>query len=163
MKPFEAVSFLSTVAKQKATPSGVVFLFGQCLRRRDANHVRSSRWLLHRPVQKLVDTFILVLQCKTRMQANPSVSTTSSRTLYRSRRRFLFQSKRHLSLIPSLLSKPNPLRWASVWFLVRNGKPRQQLFPAFFALELFSRIHRCQRQFFGNCLDSSPCFPDFRR
>ena len=50
--------------------------------------MRSSRWLLHRPVQKLVDTFILVLRCKTRMQANPSVSTTSSRTSYRSRRLF---------------------------------------------------------------------------
>ena len=35
--------------------------------------------------------------------SNPPSSTTSSRTAYRSRRRFLFQSKRHLSLIPSLL------------------------------------------------------------
>ena len=40
--------------------------------------------------------------------------TTSSRTAYRSRRLFY---KSHRSLIPSLLlSKPNPLRWASVWF-----------------------------------------------
>ena len=38
-----------------------------------------------------------------RRKANPPSSTTSSRTAYRSRRRFLFQSKRHLSLIPSLL------------------------------------------------------------
>ena len=42
--------------------------------------------------------------------------STSSRTAYRSRRRFLFQSKRHRSFTPSLLlSKPNPLRWAPVW------------------------------------------------
>ncbi len=40
---------------------------------------------------------------------NPVGRTTSSRTLYRSRRRFLFQSKRHLSLTPSLLlSKSKP-------------------------------------------------------
>ena len=40
---------------------------------------------------------------------------TSSRTAYRSRRRFLFQSKCHLSLIPLLLlSESNPLHWASI-------------------------------------------------
>ena len=41
-------------------------------------------------------------------------SATSSRTAYRSRRLFY---KSHRSLIPSLLlSKPDPLRWAPVWF-----------------------------------------------
>ncbi|MDD7538020.1 MAG: hypothetical protein PUJ93_03425, partial [Oscillospiraceae bacterium] len=36
---------------------------------------------------------------------------------YRSRRRFLFQSKRHLSFTPSLLlSKSQPLRWVVIWF-----------------------------------------------
>ena len=40
--------------------------------------------------------------------------STSSRTAYRSRRLFY---KSHRSLIPSLLlSKPDPLRWAPVWF-----------------------------------------------
>ena len=43
-------------------------------------------------------------------------SSTSSRTAYRSRRRFLFQSKRHRSFTPSLLlAKPQPLRRAPVW------------------------------------------------
>ena len=49
--------------------------------------------------------------------------TTSSRTAYRSRRRFLFQSKRHLSLIPSLLlSKSQTLRWFAIWFWARALK-----------------------------------------
>ena len=49
--------------------------------------------------------------------SNPSVSTTSSRTSYRSRRLFILKS--YHSFIPSrLLSKPNPLRWASIWFWV---------------------------------------------
>ena len=44
-----------------------------------------------------------------RRRASPPLSTTSSRTSYRSRRRFLFQSQRHLSLTPSLLlSKSKP-------------------------------------------------------
>ena len=44
--------------------------------------------------------------------------TTSSRTAYRSRRLFY---KSHLSRIPSLLlSKPNPLHWASVWFWLQT-------------------------------------------
>ena len=43
--------------------------------------------------------------------------STSSRTSYRSRRLFI---KSHRSFIPSLLlSKPNPLRWASVWLWVQ--------------------------------------------
>ena len=43
-----------------------------------------------------------------------SAQNTSSRTAYRSRRLFY---KSHRSLIPSLLlSKPDPLRWAPVWF-----------------------------------------------
>jgi len=41
--------------------------------------------------------------------------TAPSRTSYRSRRHFLFQSKRRLSFTPSLLlSESNPLRWASI-------------------------------------------------
>ena len=40
----------------------------------------------------------------------------SSRTSYRSRQRILFQSKCCRSFTPSLLlSKSNPLRWASIW------------------------------------------------
>ena len=47
-----------------------------------------------------------------RVGSSPTTGTTSSRTAYRSRRRFLFQSKRHLSLIPSfLLSDRDSLRW----------------------------------------------------
>ena len=43
----------------------------------------------------------------------PSSAPASSRTTYRSRRRFLFQSKRRLSLASSLLlSSPDPLRGA---------------------------------------------------
>ena len=38
-----------------------------------------------------------------RVGSSPTTGTTSSRTSYRSRRRFLFQSKRHLSFTPSLL------------------------------------------------------------
>ena len=42
--------------------------------------------------------------------------TTSSRTAHRSRRRFLFPSKRHRSFTPSLLlSNCDPLRWARSW------------------------------------------------
>ena len=45
-----------------------------------------------------------------------TVPSTSSRTTYRSRRRFLFQSKRRRSFTPSLLlSKPQPLCWVAVW------------------------------------------------
>ena len=49
--------------------------------------------------------------------SNPSFrATTSSRTSYRSRRRFFVPNKRHRSFTPSLLlSKLNPLRWASIW------------------------------------------------
>ena len=44
-----------------------------------------------------------------------TVPSTSSRTSYRSRRRFLFQGKRHRSFTPSLLlSDRDPLRWAAV-------------------------------------------------
>ena len=51
------------------------------------------------------------------------------RTTYRSRRRFFFQNKRHLSLTSSLLlSKLNPLRWASIW--VFFCKVRSTTFPA---------------------------------
>ena len=47
----------------------------------------------------------------------PFVSTTSLRTAYRSQRLFI---KSHFSLILSqLLSKPNPLGWASIWFWVQ--------------------------------------------
>ena len=46
-------------------------------------------------------------------------STTSSRTAYRSRRLFI---KSHRSFIPALLlSKSNPLHWASIW-LGREAK-----------------------------------------
>ena len=52
------------------------------------------------------------------VRRRPTTGTTSSRTSYRSQRRFLFQSKRHRSFTPSLLlSKSNPLRWASIWGL----------------------------------------------
>ena len=51
-----------------------------------------------------------------RPSSNLGGTSTSSRTAYRSRRRFLFPSKRHRSLTPSLLlSKPQPLRWVAVW------------------------------------------------
>ena len=44
-----------------------------------------------------------------RAGSSPASRTTSSRTSYRSRRRFLFQSKRRLSFTPSLLlSKSKP-------------------------------------------------------
>ncbi len=50
----------------------------------------------------------------------PPLRPSSSRTSYRSQRRFLFESKRRLSLTPSLLlSRSNPLRRASIWFGVR--------------------------------------------
>ena len=49
-----------------------------------------------------------------RAGSSPATGTTSPRTSYRSRRLFC---KSHLSLILSrLLSKSNPLRWASIWF-----------------------------------------------
>ncbi len=49
--------------------------------------------------------------------SNPSVSTTSSQALYRLRRLFMLCIKSHLALTPLLLlSKSNPLRWASIWF-----------------------------------------------
>ena len=44
-----------------------------------------------------------ILWCLHRAGSSPATGTTSSRTAYRSRRRFIFQSKRHLSLIPSLI------------------------------------------------------------
>ena len=50
-----------------------------------------------------------------RTGSSPVTGTTSSRTAYRSRRRFLFPSKRHRSFTPSLLlSKSKPLRWVSI-------------------------------------------------
>ena len=59
----------------------------------------------------------------------PSPAPASSRTSYRSRRRFFFQNNRHLSLTSSLLlSKLNPLRWASIW--VFFCKVRSTSFPA---------------------------------
>ena len=42
--------------------------------------------------------------------SSPATRTTSSRTAYRSRRRFLFQSKRRLSFTPSLLLTPQSRR-----------------------------------------------------
>ena len=51
-----------------------------------------------------------------RPSSNLGGTSTSSRTAYRSRRRFLFPSKRHRSFTPSLLlSKLQPLRWVAVW------------------------------------------------
>ena len=59
----------------------------------------------------------------------PSPAPASSRTSYRSRRRFFVPNKRHLSLTSSLLlSKLNPLRWASIW--VFFCKVRSTSFPA---------------------------------
>ncbi len=47
----------------------------------------------------------------------PPPPPASPRTPYRSRRLFMLRRKSRLSLISSrLLSKPNPLCWASVWF-----------------------------------------------
>ena len=49
---------------------------------------------------------------------------TSEQTPYRLRRLFMLRIKSHLALIPLLLlSKPNPLRWASVW-LEKAWRPR---------------------------------------
>ena len=49
--------------------------------------------------------------------SNPSVSTMSSQALYRLRRLFMLCFKSRLALTPLLLlSKSNPLRWASIWF-----------------------------------------------
>ena len=49
--------------------------------------------------------------------SNPSVSTTSEQALYRLLRLFY---KSQSALMPLLLlSKPNPLRWASIWFWVQ--------------------------------------------
>ena len=60
-----------------------------------------------------------ILRTSWRVQV-PPCRTTSSRTTYRSRRRFL----RHRSFTPSLLlSKSNPLRWASIWFFCFMGIP----------------------------------------
>ena len=71
-----------------------------------------------------------------------STLPTSSRTLYRSRRRFLFQSKRHLSLTPSLLlSNCDPLRWARSWFPSGKNEYAPDRFPVghvFIVLEWFS-------------------------
>ena len=51
-----------------------------------------------------------------------ATGTTSPRTTYRSRRLFC---KSHFSLILSrLLSKSNPLRWASIWYWVQIRKSR---------------------------------------
>ena len=56
----------------------------------------------------------------------PRSGVSSLRTAYRSRRRFLFQSKRPLSLTPSqLLPKSDPLRWAPILFF----RIRKQLRP----------------------------------
>ena len=48
--------------------------------------------------------------------SNPALSATSSQALYRLRRLFMLRIKSHLVLTPLLLlSKSNPLRWASIW------------------------------------------------
>ena len=60
----------------------------------------------------------------------PPPAPASSRTAYRSRRRFFVPNKRHLSLTSSLLlSKLNPLRWASIWGFI-SRKVRSASFPA---------------------------------
>ena len=105
----------------------------------------------------------------------PSPAPASSRTSYRSRRRFFVPNKRHLSLTPSLLlSKLNPLRWASIWgfpfsrtsyrsrrrFFFQNNRHRSftssllllQIEPAALGFNLgfsFSRTaYRSRRRFF---------------
>ena len=51
--------------------------------------------------------------------SNPVGHTTSSQASYRLRRLFMLCVKSHLALTPLLLlSKSNPLRWASIWFSV---------------------------------------------
>ena len=53
------------------------------------------------------------------------------RTSYRLRRRFFVPNKRHRALTPLLLlSKLNPLRWASIWVFYFWGKVRSASFPA---------------------------------
>ena len=74
------------------------------------------------------------------------------RTAYRSRRRFFVPNKRHLSLTSSLLlSKLNPLRWASIWgHTTAKVKLRSRLASEFFIRRgrfgLRSSTGGCQRR-----------------
>ena len=68
---------------------------------------------------ELVDSEDLGSSAKWRVGSSPTTRTTSSRTSYRSRRLFILKS--HRSFTTSLLlSESNPLRWASIRFLVRT-------------------------------------------
>ena len=51
---WKAASLVERLAKNPASPFGPAGF----LSNRDSNHVRKPRWGFHRPVQKLVDTFI---------------------------------------------------------------------------------------------------------
>ena len=76
-----------------------------------------NKYLTHAGVRELVDVLDSKSSAARRAGSSPATGTTSSRTSYRSRRRFLFQSKRRLSFTPSLLlSNCAPLRWARSWF-----------------------------------------------
>ena len=76
-----------------------------------------NKYLTHAGVMELVDVLDSKSSAARRAGSSPATGTTSSRTSYRSRRRFLFQSKRRLSFTPSLfLSNCAPLRWARSWF-----------------------------------------------
>ena len=77
------------------------------------NHYNESSVIHFRVWRSLVSRLVRVQET---VGSNPATRTTSSRTAYRSRRRFLFPSKRHRSFTPSLLlSKPQPLCWVAVW------------------------------------------------
>ena len=99
------------------------FSFGET-EKRDSNHVRTCRRHVREPVRTPVNTFIFrtawflfqVRRPLRKMQANPFFSATSSQAAYRLRRLFMLRIKSHLALISLLLlSKSNPLRWASIW------------------------------------------------
>ena len=98
------------------------FSFGET-EKRDSNHVRTCRRHVREPVRTPVNTFIFrtawflfqVRRPLRKMQANPFFSATSSQAAYRLRRLFMLRIKSHLALISLLLlSKSNPLRWASI-------------------------------------------------
>ena len=86
----------------------------------------------HAGMMELADMRDLGSRAAMRWGSSPHARTTSSRTSYRSRRRFFFQNNRHRSFTPSLLlSKLNSLRWASIWgfsFLQASYRSRRRFF-----------------------------------
>ena len=66
---------------------------------------------------ELADMRDLGSRAERRAGSTPVTRTTSSQASYRLRRFFMLCIKSHLALTPLLLlSKSNPLRWASIWF-----------------------------------------------